>query len=1039
MNPKDLVRIFVDHRNAANLLMILAIVLGIFSLMRMNTQFFPDFGIDVISVRIVWPGATADDVEANIVTAIEPEVRFLDSVKKVSSFSVEGAATVVVEFIAGSDMQKAQSDVEAAVARITTFPEDSEKPVVSRAVRYDTISRLIVSGPYPEASIKNIAKRIRDELLDRGIDQITLYGARDEEVWVEVLPSMLRRLDMTLSDIGQRIAQVSRDVPSGKMEGGSEKQIRSIGLATDAAAVGQIELKSMAGGEKIYLRDVARISNAFEDGGKVGLRHGHPAIELHIQRSTTADALDAAATVRAYMDEVLPTLPANLKVEHFDVQAKHIRDRIEVLLKNGAGGLVLVIGVLLVFLNGRIAFWVAAGIPVAMLATIAVMLVSGQSINMVSLFAMIMTLGIIVDDAIVVGEHAATQRSKGLRARDAAEKGALRMLPPVTASSLTTIAAFIPLILIGNIIGQIISAIPFVVVSVILASLVECFLILPGHMRGALRTQGVNDSRFRTWFDGRFAAFRDNSFRRMVTVCLRWRYVTMSASIAVLVVSIGLLAGGRIPFNFFPSPESDTVYANILFAPGTPRERTIAMVDELERAMLVAEDKLTDGEGGLVIMSFGKVGTSIADNFQAVSGDNRGGMHVELIASDRRDVRTPEFIKAWRKEIKSLPGLVRIALNERMGGPPGREIDIRLAGGSPTVLKDAAAEVKDLLARFPGVSDIEDDLPYGKREILIRLKPRGQALGFTTTSVGQQVRDAFEGAVAKRFAREDEEVTVRVLLPRGLITESALRNMYLRGPSGAEVPLTDIVSLDETAGFDRIRREDGQREVSVAAEIDETLTSAGVVTESVQQSGLADIARKYGLQYRFAGKAEEQAETLGDMRIGAMVGLAAIYIILAWVFASYGRPLVVMAIIPFGAVGAILGHLVMGFALTILSLVALLGLSGILVNDSIILVSTIDEHMEEGEDWFEAVIDGTCERLRAVLLTSLTTIGGLLPLLFETSLQAQFLIPMAITIVFGLMIASVLVLIVVPAFVGIQEDIAGLVRRRRRGGLSPAE
>jgi multidrug efflux pump subunit AcrB len=651
---------------------------------------------------------------------------------------------------------------------------------------------------------------------------------------------------------------------------------------------------------------------------------------------------------------------------------------------------------------------------------------------------MIMTLGIIVDDAIVVGEHASTLRARGLGAREAAEQGALRMLAPVTASSLTTIAAFIPLALIGNIIGEIIIAIPFVVVSVLTASLGECFLILPGHLRGALRAQGNVPSRFRRWFDRGFAAFRDNGFRRLVTFCLRWRYATLSASLAMMILSFGVLAGGRIPFNFFPSPESDTIYANILFAPGTPRERTVAMVDELERAMLVAEDKLTDGAGGLVHMSYGKVGTSIADNFQAISGDNRGGMHVELIASDERDVRTPAFIKAWRREIRPLPGLVRVSLTERMGGPPGRELDIRLSGGAPRVLKQAAAEVKELLGRFNGISDIEDDLPFGKREVLVKLKPLGQALGFTTASVGQQIRNAFEGAIAKRFARGDEEVTVRVLLPRGTVDDATLRNLYLRGPSGAEVPLTDVVGLEETAGFDRIRREDGQREVAVTAEIDEGVTTSGKVIESLTRQGIGAIAHKYGLKLRFAGKAEEQAETLGDMKLGAMIGLSAIYIILAWVFASYGRPLVVMAIIPFGVVGAIIGHLVMGFSLTILSLVALLGLSGILVNDSIILVSTIDEHIEKGDSWFHAVIDGTCERLRAVLLTSLTTIGGLLPLLFETSLQAQFLIPMAITMVFGLMIATILVLVVVPAFVGIQEDIKGLVKRRGRGNsLTP--
>jgi multidrug efflux pump subunit AcrB len=1034
MSPADLVRLFVQHRNAGNLLMILALVLGLFSLSRLNTQFFPDFGIDIVSISVVWPGASAEDVEANIILAIEPEVRFLDGVKSVQGVAVEGAATVIIEFEPGADMQKAQSDAEAAVARVTTLPEESEKPTVKRVVRYDPISRLVISGPYPEASIKAVAKRLRDELLDRGIDQITLFGSRDEEVQVEVDPEILRRLDITLSEIGSRIAQSSQDIPSGKLEGIVEKQIRSIGQVKTAAMIGGIELKSLPGGQKVFLRDVARIRDTFEETATVGVRRGNPAVELHIQRATTADALKAAEVVEAYLREVRPTLPPNLRLEQYDVQASLIKDRIELLLRNGMGGLVLVVGILFVFLSGRVAFWVAAGIPVAMLATATVMLVSGQSINMVSLFAMIMTLGIIVDDAIVVGEHASTLRAAGKRPVEAATEGALRMLSPVAASSLTTIAAFVPLLLISDIIGQIISAIPFVVVSVLIASLVECFLILPGHLRGSLRKQDGKEPRFRIWFDRMFAHFRDNGFRRMVEACVHWRYLTLSLALAFLIGSVGLLAGGRVGFVFFPSPETDVVNANVLFAPGTPRKQTRAMLDELERALKVAEEKLVGGNGGLLVMNFSKVGISQGDSLFAIRGDQRGGMFVELVPSDFRTVRTRDFIAAWRQEIRPLPGLVRFTLTERQGGPPGREVDIRLIGGTLESLKAAAAETKALLSRFPGVRDIDDDLPYGKQEVIVELNPRGRAMGFTTESVGRQLRSAFEGTIAKRFARDDEEIKVRVKLPSEAATTTTLQRFYLRSTGGGEVPLSEVVTLREEAGFDRIRRQDGKREVAVTAEVDEAVTTTDEVLEAVRGGGgLAEIARRYGLGYRFAGRAEEQARTLGDMKVGAMIGMAAIYIILAWVFASYGRPLVVMAVIPFGLVGAVIGHLMLDYKLTILSMVALLGLSGILVNNSIILVTTIDGHMRNGVRWFEATVQGTCERLRAVMLTTLTTIGGLLPLMFETSLQAQFLIPMAITIVFGLMVASILVLAVVPAFIGIQEDVLRLIRRLRGG------
>ncbi|MDP6563633.1 MAG: efflux RND transporter permease subunit, partial [Alphaproteobacteria bacterium] len=1011
-------------------LMIIMLVLGGVSLLRLNTQFFPDFGIDMVSITVIWPGASAEDVEANIVAAIEPEVRFQDNVERVVSFAVEGVATVLVEYHQGSDMQAALSEVDSAVAQVTTLPEDAEKPVIRRVARYETMSRLALSGPYSEAALKSIAKRMREDLLARGIDRVLLYGSRDEEIWVDISPATLRRLDLTLDSVAARIRGSSLDLPSGNIEGRVEKQIRSLGLETTATGVGGIEIRSLPNGEKIHLRDIAKVREAFDTDAPEGRLSRQRAIELHIKRAVSADALDVAETVEQYLSEIRPTLPPTLRVEHYDVQAGLIRERIAILLKNGAGGLTLVLLILFIFLNLRVAIWVAAGIPVALLATMVVMLASGQSINMVSLFALIMTLGIIVDDAIVVGEHAAWRRSTGQDALEAAEGGALRMLPPVVASSLTTIAAFLPLLVIGDIIGIIIRAIPLVAISVLLASLVECFLILPGHLRGALKVGTERDSAPRKRFNRAFARFRDGWYRRVLVRCLEWRYLTMATAIASLILTLGIVGSGRIDFHFFPAPEGDVVYGNVVMMPGTPRGETEAMARELEHAARRAERRLV-GDQVLIHATFGSLGQSQANEFYRVSGDKYGGLYIELIPSDHRQIRLPHFIEAWRQEIKPRPGVERISLNERRGGPPGREIDIRLSGGGTDDLKAAARELKALLLRFPGVSDVEDDLPYGKQEVILELTPRGRALGFTTDSVGRQVRSAFQGAIAKRFPRGDEEVTVKVQYPRGLITTEDLLNLYLRGPAGAEVPLSEVVTMRESAGFARIRREDGQREVAITGELDESKINLTKLTPELEAGELPKIARRHGVNYRFAGKSEEQSRTLADMRLGALVGLAAIYIILAWVFASYTRPIVVMSIIPFGVVGAVIGHMLLGFDLSLLTLVGLLGLSGILVNDSIILVSTIDERIAAGEEVFAAIVAGSQDRLRAVLLTSLTTIGGLTPLLFETSLQAQFLIPMAITIIFGLAVATLLVLVVVPALLAIQQDIGDW---RRRGG-----
>ena len=1042
MNPADLVRIFVRHPNAANLLMALMLLAGLFSLQKLNTQFFPDTGLDFITVTVVWPGASAEDSDSGIVSAIEPEVRFIDGVKQVNSYSQEGSAVVVVEFKAGSDMQSALSDIDAAVSGITTLPEDAEDPLIKRVVRYDLISRISVSGPVSEATLKALAKRIRDGLLDRGIDLVNFFGKRDEEIHVDVPPSSLRRMDLTLGDLSKRISDTSVDLPSGDLSGASEKQLRSLGELKRADEIAGIEVASAPNGEKIFLRDVARVRESFDGRQPVGGRGENPAIEMIVQRSLTTDALEAAAIVNTFLDELQGTLPPNIEVRQYDIQASLISDRINLLLRNGLSGLVLVLIVLFVFLSGRIAFWVAMGIPVAIFATGAVMLWTGQSINMVSLFALIMTLGIIVDDAIVVGEHAAHLRQQGMSAVDAAQTGALRMLAPVTAAALTTIAAFMPLFAIGDVIGQIIVAIPLVVVAVLVASLIECFLVLPGHLRGAM-SEGSGEgsghyARFRERFDGRFNQLRDGRFRRAVVKALNYRYVTIGAILAALIISVGILASGRVGFVFFPNPESDTIDANIEMAAGTPRTELQSALLELERALVRAEKRVASETSDIVVMSFQRLGQSQGRSFERVLGDHLGGIQVELVASDYRDVRTNEFIEIWREEIPRISGVRRITLQERAGGPPGRELDIRFRGDDITELKIAAEELKLELQRFDGLSDIEDDLPFGKQELILELTPRGRALGFTTESVARQVRNAFEGAIAKRFPRDDEEVTIRVQLPEAEATEAAVRNLYLRSPAGAETPLEEVVSFREDAGFARIRRKDGRREVAVFAEIDETVTKPGTIITALSDGRVQAIAQRYNLSFRFAGKAEEQAQTLGDMKTGAMIGLSAIYIILAWVFASYSRPIIVMSIIPFGLIGAVAGHLVLGYDITILSLVALIGLAGILVNNSIILVSTIDERVKDGQTVMEAIVDGACDRLRAVTLTSITTIVGLIPLLFETSLQAQFLIPMAVTIVFGLATASILVLFVVPALLGMLEDISGIRSRVMSGVRSTA-
>ncbi len=1027
----NLVSLFTRHRTAPNLLMFLMLLLGVLSLWRINVQFFPNFGIDVVTVSVKWSGAGAEDVDANIIQALEPELRFLDSVKHVKSSSDEGLASISVEFEAGTEMQTALSNVETAVGGVTTLPEDSEKPIINRVVRYEPITRLLISGPYPESALKAMAKSIRDELLVRGVDKVDLIGARDEEIWVEVLPETLRRLDMTIDDIANRIKQISQDIPAGETGGVQAKQIRGLGEVKTADGVADIEILARKSGEKLTLADIAKVSEQFDADG-VDVRYQKDrAIELQVRRAITADALDVDAIVTQYLNDVRPTLPANLRLDQYEIQANLIRDRIDLLINNGISGLVLVLGILFLFLNTRVAFWVAAGIPVSLLATIFVMDLSGQTVNMVSLFGLIMAIGIVVDDAIVVGEHSETLRRRGLSPVEAAEGGALRMLTPVFASSLTTIAAFMPLLSISDVMGQIIAAIPFVAIAVIVASLVECFLVLPGHMRHALKGKPEEAGPFRQAFNNKFNHFRDHQFGRAIDWVLEYRYVTLAMTVGLLIISVGLIAGGRLNFQFFKAPEAERIFANVEMVAGTARSQTQTMVDELERALLQTNEKLG---GHLIVTHVAKVGTktSSAGGHSSSGGsggsDHLGGIYVELVASDERDVRTETFTDRWRENLKPVAGLQKLTIVAAQAGPPGRDVDIRINGHQLDDLKAAANDVITLLKRYSGISAIEDDLPYGKEEAILSLTPHGQALGFTTQDVSRQIRDSFDGAIAKRFPRGDEEVLIRVQFDRNHISQTQLDRLYLRSPAGSEVPLSQVVAFKNETGFATVKREDGSRQVSITGEIDKAITSTDRVINALKRDGINDIAARHKVTITFAGKAEEQQRTFGDMIRGVIIGFSAIYIILAWVFSSYSKPVVVMSVIPFGFVGAAFGHFIMGYDMTIMSLVSLVGLSGIVVNDSIILVSTVKEHLDMGEDARTAIARGTRERLRAVILTSATTIGGLTPLMFETSLQAQFLIPMAITIVFGLLVATLLVLIVVPALLAMLEDLKGLRR-----------
>ncbi|MTH95957.1 efflux RND transporter permease subunit [Roseibium sp. RKSG952] len=1121
MNAKQdgFLGLVVRHPNAANLVMVVMLLFGAFGLAKLNTQFFPTITTDRITVSITWPGASAEDVSANILEVVEPELRFIDDLDELVSYGREGGATLQLDFIEGADMQKALSDVEQAVSGITTLPLDSETPVISASTFTDGVATLAIRGPFSEQALKVFARQMRDDLLDRGIDKVDLLGYRSPEFVVEIPERELRRLDLTVSDVAASVSGNTIDIPAGNIKGGVERQIRAVAESKTPETISGIEVKALASGEKTTIADIGRVFRDFDETENQGFSKGTRAVELDIKRVESTDTLKAAAIVDQYLEDIRPQLPPTLEILKYDVRADAVEGRILLLVENGLTGLILVVLILFIFLNARIALWVAAGIPVAMMATLGIMWVFGESINMISMFALIMMLGVIVDDAIVVGEHTATRLALGDAPDEAAINGARTMLAPVFAACLTTVAAFVPILLVGDTLGQIMGTLPVVVVAVVIASLIECFVILPGHLGHSLsgkagwtwwrvvvlagipafflsslasqpdlsvppyldplavplrslreaagllgfeiivilvcfaaavgveaflqntRRRKIRQGRenrpgwFRRNFDAGFDWFRDVPFQALVRMAVGWRYVTLALALSALVLSSGLILGGRVGFSFFPSPESENLSATIFFHAGIPQAEAIEGMMLIENALRQAEADLTGDSGeGLVVSSYATLGQ--AGNNR---GDNFANINVQLTRSEERTIRTPDIVRAWRAALPDMATTSRVAIAERRGGPPGRDLDIRLTGASLQDLKAAALELQEELSGYPGTSAVADDLPYGKPELLIELTPRGKALGFTVESAARQIREAFEGNIARRFAEGDEEVTVRVRQEIPAAGSSSLRDLSLRTPAGEFVPLTEVVQLEDAQGFSVIQRRDGKTVVTVVADVDDEVTSNNQIVASLNERFLPDLASRYGFNYEFAGKAEEQDNAFSDLLAGVILAVAAIYIILAAIFASYSRPIIVMSIIPFGVVGAIVGHWLLGFKLTILSVIGLLGLAGILVNNSIILVSRFEERRATGEDHKDAAIRSSCDRLRAVFLTSLTTISGLSPLLFETSLQAQFLLPMAITIVFGLATATVLVLVLVPALLQIGDDLGRILLVRRAGHARPQD
>ena len=1036
---RGFVQLFTTHKVAANLLMSLMILAGLMGLNKLNTQFFPEFELDVVIVQVIWPGASAEDVQDAITIPIEQQLKSVNYIRKVYADSRRGMSQIRLEVEEFADLDKVLDEVKQQVSYITTLPEEAEEPLIQQVIRYDDIATLLVVGQNSREELRPFVRNIEDQLLRWGIRKITLTGMPEQEISIQVSVERLHELGMNLEQLAGVIRSRSLDIPAGiaaKKDG--SLQIRGLNQKRDVEGFLALPIKANQNGEYLLLRDIAQVVLQEQDDQHQIIYEDRPAIEVKLQRSLADDTLESAEIMKQWLQEIQPQLPEGIEVIAYNERWKFLEERIQLLLNNGLGGLILVIAILFLFLNVRVAWWVAVGIPVSFLATLAVLYLIGGSINMISLFGLIMALGIIVDDAIVVGEDTLSHVQQGEPAEHAAIGGAQRMLAPVVSSSLTTIAAFLPLFMVGGVIGNILVDIPIVVTCVIAASLVESFLVLPGHLNHSFRKgRNQKESPWRQRFDARFNHFRDHSFRRMVRYAVHHRAATLATALGLLVIAVGLLAGGRVKFTFFPVVDSDTLTAQVQFTTGTPPEQIYDYLDSLTLALKETESHFDQKLVDHVVIHHHMAALDSGVNGQSL-GDEFGSLTVALVPAEQRRISNSALMAEWRNRTAEPAGLEKLVITQPRNGPPGKAVELKVSGQDINLLKQLSLQIQDRLKSYAGVSNIDDDLPFGSQQLIFSLTPAGEALGLDISFVGRQLRGALEGILIQSFYQGDDNIDVRIRLPESQRNYlSSLEQMPIILTNGNSVPLSTVVNFEYRKGQDLLRRIDSELSVIVMADVDDDISNSNQIISQLEQELLPQLRQQYPVRISYEGRAASQQETMADMRTGLILGLSLIYIILAWVFASYRWPLAIMVAIPFGLTGAIFGHFVQGMDLTVLSLFGFFGLSGIVINDSIVLITFYQKLRAEGMRVLEAIEEAACQRLRAVLLTSLTTIAGLTPILFETSLQAKFLIPMATSLVFGLAFGTALILLVVPAVLVLIEFRSVQREQKSADGLTP--
>jgi len=1033
---KRIIAAFAQNTVFANIVLVLIFLIGGLAAFSMIRENFPEFSLDMIIVSVPYPGADPEEVEEGISQKLEEAIEGMEGIKQYSTYSGENIGTMTVEVKENYDVGDVLEKIRSNINAISTFPTDAEKPVITELILKEPVLSLYLSGNMSERRLKEWAEMIKDEIRQiPDISQVEVFGTRDYEISIEVSEERLREYGLTFAQVSDAVRRSNLNLAGGTIRTrGEEIRVRTMGRKYTGEKLSSIVVMARPEGEIITLDRLAEIRDGFTQDPIYSTTNGERSVLVIIFKTKEEDALKISEAANTFIEKKQGQLPEGATIKLLYDNTDMLQSRISLLTKNGIIGLGLVFLLLWLFLDARLSFWGGMGIPISIAGAMGILWAVGGTINMISLFGLIMVLGVIVDDAIVVGEAIFARRQKGDPPLRAAVEGVCEVGMPVVAAVITTIVAFIPLAHIGGIMGKFIAVLPTVVIACLIISLVECLILLPAHLSHlpdmSAKDEKQNGLKRMLMSLRRFPArglgwFVKNIYTPFLRMAIRWRYVSFCIAIAILLLTMGFVQGGILKFEVFPEVDGFVMTSTVEFPEGTPSETTRKALARIEGALLRLE-KNTETLSGEPLLEdrLTLLGQSFSENEIGKSGPHMGSVQAILLDSEMRGIHAKDLMVAWEKETGPIPGVKALTFEGMSHGPPGAPIEVWLQGQDMRDILAAADDLMERLHKFDGVYQIRSDFSPGKNEMRLALKPEARTMGLTVDDLARQVYAGYYGEEAVRLQRGRDDIRVKVRYTSDERSRlSDMERVRIRTPKGYEVPLLSVADISFAPGYSTITRTDGLRRVAVSAGVDTNKANANEIFAELSKSFFPQLRNRYpGVYIALQGEKKKMRESFSTLAVGFPLAVLGIFIIIATMFRSYTQPFIIMFTVPFGIIGGIMGHLLLGYDLSLMSVFGMVALAGVVVNDAIVLIERINENISEKMPFFKAIQKGGARRFRAIFLTSLSTVGGLTPLIMETDFQAKFLIPMALSIAGGVTFATVLTLVLIPSLLVILND-----------------